>query len=271
MNAAEAWPLARFELKSALVWVLPLVAAIGYVALLAFDVDRPLFFAINSLGPRTSDLAWAHITVLGDGAMAYALCLVLWRHRPDLMWALLFTAVFGIAWVHVLKPLIALPRPPAVLGDAVHVIGPARMANAFPSGHATTCFAVAGTLALGLAARRWTILLILLATLASLSRVVVGVHWPSDILGGAFGGWLAAAFALAVARRSLVFGLRPSVQWVLGVSLAGCALALIFGFDTGYPQAEAFQRIVGTVCLIAAGVTLWRDARLARGGEDATH
>ena len=269
MNAKRAWPaLARFELKSPLVWVLPLAAAIGLIALLAVDGNQPLFVAINSVGPRTNDLAWAHITVLGDGAMAYALCLALWRRRPDLIWALAITALLGTAWVHTLKPLLAIPRPPAVLGDAVHLIGPAYMVNAFPSGHATTCFAVAGVLVLGVGARGWAALLIVLASIASLSRVVVGVHWPIDILGGAFGGWLAAALALALARRSVAFGVRRSVQWILGVLLAGCALALIFGFNTGYPQAAAFQRVVGAVCLIAAGVALWRDARLARG-EDA--
>jgi membrane-associated phospholipid phosphatase len=259
----------RIELKSPLVWGLPLAAVVGFIVVLVAGENQPLFLAINSIGPRTSDLAWAHITVLGDGAIAYALCLALWRHRPDLVWALAITALLGSAWVHILKPLLALPRPPAVLGDAVHVIGPVLMANSFPSGHATTCFAVAGVLTLGFGARIWTFLLIVIAAVAATSRVVIGVHWPLDIFGGAFGGWIAAAISLELARRSLAFGLLPSVQWILGVLLAGCALALIFGFDTGYPQTAVFQRIVGAVCLIAAGIALWRDARLLRG-EDAT-
>ena len=242
-------------------WLLPLAAAVGFIAIIAAGANQSLFFAMNAIGPQTSDLVWAHITVLGDSAVALALCLGLWRRRPDLLWALAIAALLATAWVHMLKPLAVVPRPLAVLGDAVHVIGqPYRAHNSFPSGHATTCFVVAGVIALGLASRAWALLVVAIAAVAALSRVVVGVHWPADILAGAFGGWLAAAIGLALARRSLAFGLRPSVQWTMGILLAGCAVGLIIGYRwSGYPQAATFQRVVGVVCLVPAIAALWRD------------
>jgi len=97
-----------------------------------------------------------------------------------------------------------------VLGDEVHVIGRAYKAHSFPSGHATTAFAVAGLLTLGIASRAWVAAIIALATLVALSRAVVGVHWPLDILAGAFGGWLAAVFAVRLAERTRTSGRAPS-------------------------------------------------------------
>jgi membrane-associated phospholipid phosphatase len=90
--------------------------------------------------------------------------------------------------------------------------------------------------------------------LVALSRSVVGVHWPLDLLAGAFGGWLAAALGLELARRTLGFGSRPRVQRILGLLLAGCAAALVIGYDSDYPQAAVFQRVLGVLCLAGAAL-----------------
>src|SRR5207248_160615 len=173
--------------------------------------SRELFLALNRIGPATSDVLWANITVLGDGMVAFALCLPLWRRRPDLLWALAFVALLGTLWVHGMKPFVDVARPPAVLGDQVHIIGRAYKAHSFPSGHATTAFAIGGLLALGLTSRLWAGAIVALAVVVAASRAVVGVHWPLDILAGAFGGWLAAVCALWLAKRTWRFGERPLV------------------------------------------------------------
>ena len=142
-----------------------------------------------------------------------------------------------------------------------HVIGPAHKAHSFPSGHATTAFALGGLLALGLQFRTRYVIFVTAALIAALSRAVVGVHWPLDILAGAFGGWLSAVAALALARRTISFGTRPWVQWALAIFLAGCAVFLVFGPNkSGYPQAELFQRAIGICCLAAAAARLRRAA-----------
>jgi membrane-associated phospholipid phosphatase len=246
------------------VWLLPALAASAFIALYTTDDNRSLFIALNTLGPATSDWLWANITVLGDTLVAFVLCLPLWRRRPDLVWAFVFVALLGTAWVHGLKPFLDLGRPPAVLGDTVHVIGPAYKAHTFPSGHATTAFAIGGLFALGVRSWFWASVSFMVAVLAALSRSVVGVHWPLDILAGMFGGWLAAAAGIAIARRTLRFGSRVWVQWAIGIFLVICALALLFGYRRDYPQAQAFERLIAIGCLAAAALSFSPGARLKR-------
>jgi membrane-associated phospholipid phosphatase len=141
------------------------------------------------------------------------------------------------------------------------VIGTKYRAHTFPSGHATTAFALAGLLALGLGSRAWAVAALVVASAVALSRSVVGAHWPLDILAGAFGGWLAAVLALELARRTARFGQRRPVQWAIALFLAVCAAWLVIGHpDSGYPQADTFQRAIGICCLAAAAARLRRAA-----------
>jgi membrane-associated phospholipid phosphatase len=237
-------------------WTVPALCAAGFLAIALSASNQSVFVDINRLGPATSDWLWANITVIGDTLVAFALCLPLWRRRPDLVWAFVFVVLLGTLWARGFKLLVDVPRPPAVLGESVHVIGQAYRADSFPSGHATAAFAIGGLLVLGLRSLALTVLVLLVAVLASLSRAVVGVHWPLDILGGALGGWLSALLGLWIARRTLRFGLYPEVQWVVGLFLIACAAWLVIGHDSGYPQADLFQRALGICCLVSAASTL---------------
>ena len=237
---------------------MPAVAGAAFIVVWALDANRALFLALNSLGPATSDWLWANITVLGDTLVAFTLCLPLWRRRPDLLWAFLFLAVFGALWVHVLKHFFDVARPPAVIPDA-HIIGPSFKAGSFPSGHSTTAFAVAGLMAITARFRTTYVILATGALVVGIARSVVGVHWPLDILAGAFGGWLSAVVAIAIAQKTIHFGTQAWVQWALGLFLAGCAVFLVVGpSKSGYPQADVFQRAIGICCLAAAAARLKR-------------
>jgi membrane-associated phospholipid phosphatase len=249
------------------VWLVPTLALLGCAALLMTGANGRVFLWLNRLGPETSDALWANITVLGDTTVALALGLVLARRRPDLLWAVVPAALLATVWSRTFKHLVALPRPPAVLGaDAIHVIGPVYHFHSFPSGHATTAFTLAALCVLGFRLRAWGLVPVAVAAMVGISRCVIGVHWPLDLLGGAFGGWLAAALGLRVAAQ-MPFGLRPAAQWVIAMALAGCAVALLMGYPTDYPQALWFQRAIGAACLAAFAATFvpWRGSRARPG------
>ncbi len=101
-----------------------------------------------------------------------------------------FSALLALGLAHLITDLWARPRPyTAHPGDA-HLFVPASHDPSFPSDHATAAFAIA--VAILLRHRKAGIVALVVAALVSISRVVVGVHYPSDVLGGAVIGTLAA-------------------------------------------------------------------------------
>ena len=250
--------MSRARYRSPWPALLPFVVLAAVFAGLSYGQNNiRSFIALNSIAVATGDYVWANINVLGDTVVALAICLPLWRRRPDLVWALAVAAVFATAWVHALKPLFDTPRPPAVLGSPLHIIGPPYKTHSFPSGHATTAFMVAGLLGLGIGGTRVFATSVAVAAVVALSRVVAGVHWPLDVVAGAFGGWLSACLGLLVASRFETVGEHPSVQWVVGAVMCACAVALVIGLQTGFPQAYAMQRALGFCGLLTAAAALY--------------
>ena len=79
--------------------------------------------------------------------------------------------------------------------------------HSFPSGH--TCASIGAALAMyPFLERKWGIPLVILAVLISLSRLYVGVHYPTDVLGGAVVGVLAAWGAVRIVKRREIKGNR---------------------------------------------------------------
>ena len=70
----------------------------------------------------------------------------------------------------------------------------------FPSGHATFFFAMAT--AIYLYNKRWGAVFFIMAILITVSRVIAGIHYPSDIIGGALIGALVAYAAFHFTQRS---------------------------------------------------------------------
>lgn len=105
---------------------------------------------------------------------------------------LLLTNVF-------LKNLVQRIRPYDAM-DALKILVDAEHDFSFPSGHTACSFACAWAMRRTLGRRFWSPA-ILLAVLISLSRLYVGVHYPTDVLGGLVIGIFAAEITYALLRR----------------------------------------------------------------------
>ena len=110
-----------------------------------------------------------------------------------------------------LKDLIGRPRP--TFGLDWHL-----QSLAYPSGHSAnslTAF-LATALILAPPARRgpWVAGALLLAFIVGLSRVYLGVHWPTDVLGGWAFGLLAVSAAMMVGRKSELLRFKPQHEIV---------------------------------------------------------
>lgn len=150
------------------------------------------------------DGAMVEITALGTGTVVLmivaisALFLALTRHRYSALLLLVATAG-GIGLNLVLKLRFDRPRP--------HVItwGTNAVSSSFPSGHAmsaTIVYSTVAYLAARLYKRMWprvvTMFIAAIVILAiSISRLYLGVHYPSDVLAGAIIGLAWAAFCMA--------------------------------------------------------------------------
>jgi signal peptidase II len=165
-----------------------------------------LFQAINTGTPATlKPLAW-FFGLVGSYWTAPLMLLGLWwwsksatnpargtavRHR-----LIGFSAAFLLALLvaTALKLWFDFPRPPAVLGDLVRVIGDKELHYSLPSGHATYAAMVVGAL-WPLMGRRGRLSLMLYATLVGWSRIAAGMHFPADVLAGWTLGWSCTALA----------------------------------------------------------------------------
>lgn len=119
------------------------------------------------------------------------------RHRRGAASFVVAASIGAAVLVWITKAAVSRPRPT----DAVIAV----TGSSFPSGHAAQSLAVYGALALVAAAsvRSGSRRLVLVAAAAltalcvGLSRVVLGVHWLSDVIAGwaLAAGWLAALLA----------------------------------------------------------------------------
>lgn len=170
-------------------------------------MDEAILLAINGLRAPWLDAAMKPLSSWGIYAFPLLMLPSLARGRAQARsvrdgWLTFFLAIFVAETI--LKPIIGRPRPTAGerLRELLDVMGrvPPPTSLAFPSGTAVAAFAGATWIAL-----RWGlkpgIPALLLAALVGFSRVYAGLHWPSDIVGGAVLGAACAVGLDWVAKR----------------------------------------------------------------------
>lgn len=151
------------------------------------------------LRPALRDL-FRIVSRLGDGVAWYLLVLLIpvWKGEAGLKPALVMavTGIAGVLLYKALKRRLVRERPYITFGGICAGAVPLDRYS-FPSGHTLhavsfTILATAYFPALG-----W--LLVPFATLVAASRVVLGLHYPTDVLAGAVLGTALAGGALALA------------------------------------------------------------------------
>ncbi|HEY8605644.1 MAG TPA: phosphatase PAP2 family protein [Noviherbaspirillum sp.] len=172
------------------------------------DFDRMLLLAFREagdpsdpLGPRWFEEVMRDFTALGGTSVLVAIALavvgfLVLTRKLHFAWMVALSVSLGIALSSALKWVFARPRPDLV-PHATEVY-----THSFPSGHAMLSAVVYLTLGALLARSRAETgvkiyllsVAVLLTLVVGVSRVYLGVHWPSDVLAG----WaVGAAWALA--------------------------------------------------------------------------
>lgn len=155
------------------------------------------------------DGVWLFITHLGDEGIlwiALGILLLFWKKTRPIGITMLISLLFDFLIINVtLKGLVARPRPFVVNETIRPLITNVSPYRSFPSGHS------GGSFSAMLALYRWVpkkigIPAVILAALVALSRLYVGVHYPTDILAGCLVGLVcstAAYYLVQMVREKL--------------------------------------------------------------------
>lgn len=175
-------------------------------------LDGQLLVAIQSLHLTWLDPAVSLFTRLGDAGLlwiALSLAMLLWKPTRKAGALALGAMALGLLVTNItIKPLISRSRP--WLDWPIVPLVTEKDPNSFPSGHTCAAFA-AGMIWLRTLPWKWgRIAAAALAVCMGLSRLYVGVHYPTDVLAGAVIGALCAwavwkAYQIVEERRNRVY------------------------------------------------------------------
>lgn len=162
-------------------------------------IDTQIFFFLNNLAGKSPVLD--NLIVFLASYLAYVLISVFLifllviehsnREKIEIFLITIISAVvarFGIT--ELIRFFYHRPRPFLTL--QVHQLLP-ETSWSFPSGHATFFFAM--STAIYLHNKKWGIGFFIATIVMTVSRVIAGIHYPSDIIGGAIIG-IAVAYAV---------------------------------------------------------------------------
>ncbi len=220
------------------------IAVIHLVLIVLFQqspLNVYLFRLLN--GANTLHLLWANITILGDGYLGalilIAIAFIDTRRFSEIFFFMIIAALITL----VFKLGFNTPRPASVLEPGgINILGPVLTQHSFPSGHSTTFFMY--LFVLWPRVRQWPgkVLLVLAAYLGAISRIMVGAHWPADILGGFLTAGLAWMLTQYFIEKKNITWTVPRfriVTLILTVATAGA-----FFYSTGYPDTQLLQNMI---------------------------
>lgn len=241
----------ELETRENLLWFyVPVFVSLVMVLLIwQFNINVELFYAINGICGFTGTKIWQIFTLLGDG-MISALLIAFWiKKRPEMAWSFIISTVVYMILLNLMKDGFDMKRPPAILDpDTFYLAGKAYMRRSFPSGHTTTIFTLCGVISFYYRSFKFRAVALLVALLVGFSRVLIGVHWPADVFGGAMLGWFSAGIGIYLAKRSK-WGYHRIIKYALSIVFVIAAGVLVIKYETGYKDVVFAQKLLGFTIL----------------------
>lgn len=199
------------------------------------DIDTALFSFLNqNLQNPIFDRVMPFVTTQ-TSLIFLPFVLLLWfrekKHALHALLAGLFAIVVADGCGHILKDLVMRQRPCNALAN-VHLLVGCGKSYSMPSNHASNAFAFAMTFWFMLRSRL-SLLLLAPAALIGISRVFVGVHYPSDVLAGAFIGTAAAYGSVILCRQVETIFITRAYERALFLGLAILSIFRIYYIVTG--------------------------------------
>ena len=157
-----------------------------------YSLDLAIFYFFNhTISTGFLDKFFSIITSVNNWYIAYIILLGIaffkggTKGKIAVISLIILIIVTDQTGYRLLKELFERVRPCNALPDVITPVGCAG-GYSFPSNHALNNFAAAVFLLRIFPKYKWIFLIT--ATLVSISRIYIGVHYPSDVLGGAIIG-----------------------------------------------------------------------------------
>lgn len=143
-------------------------------------------------------------TQLGNTGMLFivlGIVLLFFKQTRKAGASALCAMLIGLVVVNLtIKPLVARARPWLVIENFVNLVEE-HDPNSFPSGHTNAAFAFAIAVCMSTPKKWMKIAAVCMAAVMGLSRLYVGVHFPSDVLAGAAVGSLCGLAGAWVVKK----------------------------------------------------------------------
>jgi len=187
-------------------WFVAGVVTVAACLGLMLWVDEAVARYMRALGDTTLVAAFSQVTKLGNSAIWYAVALIgisvaaaAAKRKPEIhagvvmrkrlrAWLFLIASMAASGFlVNAIKLVVGRERPNSLFDDGMATFYPMSSMTeswSFPSGHTQSIWAA--MLALSCIYPPLRMPCLALAVLVSISRVIVGAHFVSDIVGGAF-------------------------------------------------------------------------------------
>jgi membrane-associated phospholipid phosphatase len=227
-----------------------IVSAMLFVAWLAIYGPFGGLSVLKEPGSNLPQELWQCLSAFGDARILLVFVLPFCRRRPKLLWAIVLSALLGWLMSRGIKLIVHLPRPDNFAELALPEIEHRYSGSfSFPSGHTVTIFSFAGIFLAAFPIRK-TALFLILAALVGYSRIMLGAHWPIDVLGGAIVGILAAMLGLYLSEH-WNWGILPAPHYGL-IGFALLAIISLPFIDTGYPATYPLRILLAAVGTLAS-------------------
>ena len=210
---------------------------VGLYFLKEYDKNIFLFINPDSKGPLSSFFIF--LTSIMDGIIILLIMSLMYRIRKEYFLPGVFSLALAGICVYLLKNYFGVTRPVHHFNpEEITILGRNLKNFSFPSGHATAAMVLALYLKGG-SSHWFTFLLIGIS--GGLSRVLIGVHFPSDIWAGAWLGYFLTRFVYLLFEKNKAlqkFSRSPYLFYLSILLGAASIVGYIFFYSSRYKEVD---------------------------------
>ena len=189
---------------------------------------------IQSFSSSFLDVFFEFITLFGEETILVLLAaFVFLSVDKNKGYKLIFTIASGTCFNALIKNIVKFERPIGIEGIVSKRVETAT-GYSFPSGHTQATSTFWSSLAIITKNKRLYIFSAILIILVAISRLYLGVHWPTDVIFGALFGFL---WALIISKVFDYIQNNKSYKLLIGSSLTFVILTIILGDNDFYKSA----------------------------------